>query len=270
MTHAAGIQMSSGPNVGANLIEAARLIDQAADAGAKLIVLPENFASMPMNEEDRLEIAESDGHGPVQDFLSSRARQHRVWIVGGTVPLLASVNGKTRAASLLFNDRGDRVARYDKIHLFDVELENGEQYNESGYIEAGSEIVVADTPFGRMGMSVCYDLRFPELYRSLLDQGAEILAVPSAFTEITGNAHWQVLVRARAIENLAYVIAPGQGGYHVNGRETFGDSMIVDPWGQVLDRLPRGSGIVSAELNRKRLEAVRTSLPSIYHRQLKS
>lgn len=270
MTHVAALQMSSGPNVGANLIEAARLIDQAADAGAGLIVLPENFSSMPLKEEDRLEIAESDGQGAVQDFLSSKARQHRAWIVGGTIPMLADENGKTRASSLLFNDRGDRVARYDKIHLFDVELENGEQYNESGYIEAGSQIVVADTPFGRMGLSVCYDLRFPELYRSLLDQGAEILAVPSAFTEITGRAHWEILVRARAVENLAYVIAPGQGGYHVNGRETYGDSMIVDPWGQILDRLPRGSGVVLAELNRKRLEAVRTSLPSIYHRQLKS
>ncbi|MDH5649756.1 MAG: carbon-nitrogen hydrolase family protein [Gammaproteobacteria bacterium] len=269
MTYAAGIQMSSGPNVGANLIEAGRLIDRAVQAGARLIVLPENFASMPVKEIDRLEVAEQEGVGPIQDFLASKARQHRIWIVGGTLPLKVDRDSKTTASSLLFNDRGDRVARYDKIHLFDVQLENGEKYNESGYVQAGSQIVVADTPFGRLGMSICYDLRFPELYRGLLDQGAEILVVPSAFTEITGRAHWEVLVRARAIENLAYVVAPGQSGYHINGRETHGNSMIVSPWGIILDRLPRGSGFVIAELDRKRLEANRTSLPSIFHRQFR-
>lgn len=261
--------MASGPNVGANLTEAERLIDQAVAAGAKLVALPENFACMPINDEDRLNIAEQDGSGPIQDFLATKARQHRIWIVGGTIPLLAETKTKTYASSLLYNDRGDRAARYDKMHLFDVELENGEQYNESTSIEAGTEAIVADTPFGRIGLSVCYDLRFPELYRSLLDQGAEVFVVPSAFTEITGKAHWEMLVRARAIENLAYIVAPGQGGYHVSGRETYGDSMIVSPWGVILDRLSRGSGIVVAELDRKRLATIRSSLPSIYHRHLK-
>lgn len=268
MTKAAAVQMASGPNVGGNLQEAGRLIAKAAGAGARLIVLPENFAIMPMKEDDRLDVAERDGAGPIQDFLSSRAREHRVWIVGGTIPLVADDPRKVRPACLVLDDQGKRVARYDKMHLFDVSLENGEQYNESRSQEAGTEVVVLDTPFGRMGLAVCYDLRFPELFRRMLDEGAELFAVPSAFTEMTGKAHWEILVRARAIENLAYVLAAGQGGYHVNGRETHGDSMIVSPWGYVLDRLPRGSGFVIAEIERARLESVRSSLPAIHHRRI--
>lgn len=265
----AGIQMASGPQVSANINEAARLIGQAVDAGADLIVLPENFALMPMKESDRLAVAEEDGSGPMQDFLAAQARAHRIWIVGGTIPFKTTQPGKVRAVSLLFDDKGERVARYDKIHLFDVKLESGEEYHESSCFEPGEDVVVADTPWGRLGMAVCYDLRFPELFRRMLDLGVEIFSVPSAFTEVTGKAHWEVLVRARAIENLAYVIAPGQGGYHVNGRETHGDSMIVGPWGAVLDRLGRGSGFVIAEWDRKRLETVRHSLPSIDHRRIR-
>ena len=264
----AAVQMASGPNVGANLIEAGRLINKAVAAGAQLVVLPENFALMALQETDRLAVMEKEGTGPLQDFLAQQAREHHIWLVGGTIPLVAQHERKVRSACLLFNDRGERVARYDKIHLFDVVLENGERYTESKFFEAGDKPVVVDTPFGRLGLAICYDLRFPELFRRLLDEGAEIFAVPSAFTALTGKAHWEILLRARSIENLAYVIASAQGGYHINGRETYGDSMIVSPWGEVLDRLARGSGWVSAELDRKRLEQVRESLPSIRHRRI--
>jgi deaminated glutathione amidase len=185
------------------------------------------------------------------------------------VPIAADNPDKVRAACLLFNDKGEQVARYDKIHLFDVELvDSKERYNESETIEPGQDTVVVDTPLGRLGLAVCYDLRFPELFRSMLDQGMELVALPSAFTAVTGSAHWDVLVRARAVENLCYVAAPAQGGYHVNGRETYGHSMIVDPWGVVLDRLVSGSGVVCADLDRKRLERVRKTFPAIQHRSL--
>jgi predicted amidohydrolase len=266
---AAAIQMASGPKVNANLTEARRLIAAAADAGAGLVVLPENFALMPMKEADRLEIVEPYGDGPIQKFLSSQARQHGIWIVGGTIPLKAEDKHKVSPACLVFDDKGEMVGRYDKMHLFDVILENGEKYNESVSQEPGNQAVVLETPFGRLGLAVCYDLRFPELFRRMLDQGAEVFAVPSAFTEITGRAHWEVLVRARAVENLAYVIAAAQGGYHVNGRETHGDSMIVNPWGKVIDRLPRGSGYVLADIDLQRMASIRSSLPSIQHRRIR-
>lgn len=270
MTAVAAIQMASGPNINANLLEADRLIGQAAAAGARLVVLPENFALMGMSEQDKVAVRERDGEGPIQSFLAQAAVRHGVWLVGGTVPMVAQDPGKVRAACLLYDDRGNRVARYDKIHLFDVHLpETGENYVESETIEPGSEVVVVDTPFGRLGLVVCYDLRFPELFRQMLDQGMEIVALPAAFTAITGRAHWEVLVRARAVENLCYVIAAAQGGYHVNGRETHGDSMIVDPWGVVLDRLPRGSGVVVASLDLERLANIRRTFPSVDHRRLR-
>jgi len=223
---------------------------------------------MPRSDVDRLAAVEKDGQGPIQEFLAAQARRHRVWLVGGTIPLAANSANKVRAACLLFNDRGERVARYDKIHLFDVSLDNGEQYLESRSFEPGDEVVVADTPCGKLGLAVCYDLRFPELFRRLLDRGAELFVVPAAFTAHTGKAHWEVLVRARAIENLAYVIAAAQGGRHANGRETHGDSMIVSPWGEVLARRTHGAGHASADCDRARLQAVRASLPSIRHRRL--
>lgn len=269
MNIAAAIQMASGPNLGANLTEASRLIASAASFGASLVVLPENFALMPMRESDRLEAAEPFGDGLLQEFLAARAREHGLWIVGGTIPIAADNKKKFSPACLVFNEKGENVARYDKMHLFDVKLENGEEYNESVSQEPGDKTVVIDTPFGKMGLAVCYDLRFPELFRRMLDDGAELFVVPSAFTEITGKAHWEVLVRARAIENLAYVIAADQGGYHVNGRETHGDSMIVGPWGVIHDRLARGSGIVTAELDLKRMVSIRNSLPSIRHRRFR-
>jgi len=268
VTRVAAVQMVSGPVVSENLDEAARLIDAAVADGAGLVVLPENFAIMPRSDADRLAAVEKDGHGPIQEFLAAQARRHRVWLVGGTIPLAANSADKVRAACLLFNDRGERVARYDKIHLFDVSLDNGEQYLESRSFEPGDAVVVADTPCGKLGLAVCYDLRFPELFRRLLDRGAELFVVPAAFTAHTGKAHWEVLVRARAIENLAYVIAAAQGGRHANGRETHGDSMIVSPWGEVLARLAHGAGYAIADCDRARLQSVRASLPSIRHRRL--
>jgi nitrilase len=266
---AAAVQMASGPNVSANLTEVGRLIDIAAQQGADLIVLPENFAIMPVEEAERIKAAEEFGSGPIQEFISSKAMHHKAWIVAGTLGLKSSSGDKIHSTSILYNDSGEVIARYDKMHLFDVSLENGEEYAESRIFEAGNNVTVADTPFGKLGIAVCYDLRFPELFRAMLDQGANIFALPSAFTSRTGKAHWEVLVRARAVENLAYVIAAGQGGYHVNGRETHGDSMIVNPWGEILDRLPRGSGVVVAGIDRDMQQRIRASLPSIDHRRIR-
>ena len=269
MSVVACVQMASGPNVGANLLEAERLIEEAVSQQAQLVVLPENFALMGKTEHDKIAAREQDGQGPMQEFLAEQSARHDIWLVGGTIPMVARDDNKILAACLVFDDTGRQVARYDKIHLFDVELvDSGDQYNESETIESGDEVVVIDTPFGRMGLSVCYDLRFPELFRQQLAAGMEIVVLPSAFTAITGRAHWEVLVRARAIENLCYVIAPDQGGYHLNGRETHGHSMIVDPWGTVLNSLARGPGVVCADVELERLNSARRNFPSIEHRRL--
>ncbi len=270
MTMVAALQMASGPNVNANLLEAERLIAKAAEAGAKLIVLPENFAHMGQQETDKLLIRETQGTGPIQDFLARQAARHQIWLVGGTIPLQAHDEHRVRASCLLYDDHGHLVARYDKIHLFDVHvIDSEEQYNESSAIEPGDTVTVVETPFGHLGLAICYDLRFPELFRAMLDQGMEILSLPSAFTAVTGKAHWETMLRTRAIENLCYVIAPAQGGYHASGRETHGDSMIIDPWGRIMDRLPRGSGIVLADLENQRLNDIRRQFPSIQHRHLR-
>jgi deaminated glutathione amidase len=264
----AAVQMASGPNIETNLTEAERLIARAAEQGAALIVLPENFSLIGLDERDKVRMCERDGVGKVQEFLSQQASRHRVWIVGGTIPIASNDPDRVCSACLVFDADGNRVARYDKIHLFDVTLEqSGEQYRESMTILPGNRVVVADSPFGRLGLAVCYDLRFPELFRAMLDEGVEIIAVPSAFTALTGKAHWEVLVRARAIENQSYVIAAAQGGYHLNGRETYGDSMIADPWGVVVDRLPRGAGVVCADIDRTYLERIRRSFPALSHRR---
>jgi predicted amidohydrolase len=269
VTTVACIQMASGPNVGANLLEAERLIGMAVDKGAKLAVLPENFAIMGKDESDKVAVRESPEGGPIQDFLSQQAVKQGIWLVGGTVPLQADVDNKIRAACLLYDDQGKRIARYDKIHLFDVSvLGSDENYTESETIEPGDRVVVADTPFGKLGLAVCYDLRFPELFRTMVDQGVEIIALPSAFTAITGKAHWETLVRARAIENVCFVMAAGQGGYHVNGRETYGHSMIVDPWGQIMNELANGSGLVCADIDLQRLRNVRRAFPCLEHRNI--
>lgn len=261
--------MASGPNVGANLLEAERLIGQAVEKGARLVVLPENFAIMGKEEVDKLAVRESGNGGPIQEFLSQQAARHGIWLVGGTVPMVSASPDKIRAACLLYDDQGRQVARYDKIHLFDVAvMDSDERYTESETIEPGDTPVVVDTPFGRLGLAVCYDLRFPELFRSMLDQGMDIIALPAAFTAITGKAHWELLVRARAIENLCFVLAAGQGGYHINGRETWGHSMIVDPWGNIMNELATGSGLVCADMDLERLHSIRRSFPCLEHRNL--
>lgn len=261
----AAIQMASGPYVAANLSEAERLIEIAVNMGAKLVALPEYFAIMGLKDTDKVAVREKEGSGPIQRFLSKTAKKHQVWIIGGSVPLECDNPEKVRNACLVFDDKGKQVARYDKIHLFGFE-KGQEHYQEKKTIEPGSKVVTVDTPFGKLGLSICYDLRFPELYRAMGD--VDIIAVPSAFTETTGKAHWETLIRARAIENLCYVIAPGQGGYHASGRETHGNSMIVDPWGVVQDRLPRGSGIVISSINTAYLKSLRKSLPALKHRKL--
>lgn len=261
----AAIQMASGPNVQANLEEADRLIELAASTGARIIALPEYFAIMGMKETDKVAIREREGDGPIQHWLSATAAKHRVWLIGGSIPLEASVPDKVRNTCFVYDKTGKQVARYDKIHLFNFSL-GGENFSEERTIEPGDKVVTVDSPYGRIGLSICYDLRFPELYRAMGD--VNIIVIPSAFTATTGKAHWEILLRARAIENLAYVLAPAQGGYHVNGRETHGDSMIVDPWGVVLDRLPRGSGVVVAGINPHFLETVRKSLPALANRTI--
>jgi deaminated glutathione amidase len=267
MFRVAAIQMASGPHVAANLQEAERLIALAAATGARIVALPEYFAILGMKETDKVAVREPDGRGPIQDFLAAQARRHRVWIVGGSVPLESAIEGKVRNSCLVYDQDGERVARYDKIHLFGFEM-GQERYSEERTIEPGNRVCVVDSPFGRIGISVCYDLRFPELYRAMGE--VDLIMVPSAFTETTGKAHWETLVRARAIENLAYVVAPAQGGYHVNGRETHGHTMIVDPWGVVLDRLPRGSGVVVAGVNPTYQAKIRKSLPALAHKALRS
>ncbi|EIJ36407.1 carbon-nitrogen hydrolase family protein [Thiothrix nivea] len=267
MTIVAALQMASGPQVQANLMEAGRLIKEAAGRGARLLVLPETFAMMGVHETDRVKIAEPYGNGPIQSFISQQAKQYGVWIVAGTIPVHSDNPDRPYAASILFDDKGKAVARYDKIHLFDVMLsENQEVYTESDTTTPGREPVIVDTPFGKLGMSICYDLRFPELYRRLSAMGAQILVIPSSFTELTGKAHWETLLRARAIENLCYVIAPGQGGYHVNGRTTYGHSMIIDYWGRIRGECDRGAGVVLAELDMDALEQTRKTFPVLSHR----
>jgi nitrilase len=264
----AAIQMASSPNVSANLLEAERLIGEAAESGAGLVVLPENFAFKGQHDRDMLTLCEDDD-GPLQGFLAQMAQRYGVWIVGGTIPMRASQGGKVRAACLVVDSKGNQVVRYDKIHLFDVHLvETDERYVESNTIESGDEVITVDTPFGVLGVAVCYDLRFPEMFRQLMDKGAEIFVVPASFTAMTGKAHWEILVRARAIENLAFVVAAAQGGYHISGRETHGHSMIVDPWGTVLTQAPRGTDFVSVELDREYQKTIRRTFPTIDHKRL--
>jgi deaminated glutathione amidase len=266
MIKIAAIQMASGPQVSANLNEAERLIEVAANQGAKLVALPEYFAIMGLKETDKVAVREEEGKGPIQSFLSKMAKKHKIWLIGGSVPLTSNFPNKVRNSCLVYDDKGKQVARYDKIHLFGLDLGN-EHYHEEKTIESGNSIQVVDTPFGKIGLSICYDLRFPELYRAMGE--VNMIVVPAAFTDTTGKAHWETLIRARAIENLSYVIAPAQGGYHLSGRETHGNSMIVDPWGVILDRLPRGSGVVIATMNPQYQQSLRTSLPALKHRTIK-
>src|SRR6202167_350610 len=263
------IQMTSSHIVADNLAAAGELLREAKDAGADIACLPENFAFIGLRDADKLQVAEADGAGAAQSFLSDTARQLKLWILGGTIVLRGDSDRRVANSSLLIDASGERVARYDKIHLFDVTIPGrDEQYRESTHVTPGRDPVIADTPVGKLGLSVCYDMRFPELYRELVSRGAEWLAMPAAFTVPTGRAHWETLLRARAIENLCYVVAPAQSGTHSSGRETYGDSLIVDYWGKVLSRLPTGTGVITAQIDLAKEAETRARFPALDNRRL--
>ena len=269
MGKVAAIQMTSGHVVEDNLAAAALLLREAKDLGADIACLPENFSFIGLKDADKLKVAEADGEGPIQDFLRDTARRLGLWILGGTTVIKGDSAARVANASLLIDDDGRRVARYDKIHLFDVAIPGREEkYLESNHVMPGREVVVADTPVGKLGLSVCYDMRFPELYRDLVARGAEWLAMPAAFTVPTGRAHWETLLRARAIENLCYVVAPAQSGTHTSGRETYGDTLIADYWGQVLSRLAKGSGVITADIDLAKQAETRARFPALDNRRL--
>lgn len=261
----AAVQTVSGTSVADNLLAAGALIEQAVARGARLVALPEYFALLGRKETDKVDACELPGEGPIQHFLAESARRHGIWLVGCSVPLKAPQAGKVFNSCLVYDDQGRQVARYDKIHLFELDM-GAERFSEARTIAPGREVVTLATPFGRIGLSICYDVRFPELYRAMGD--VDILFVPAAFTATTGAAHWETLLRSRAIENLAYVVAPAQGGLHANGRRTHGDSMIIDPWGAVLARLPTGEGVVCARIDPAARDRVKAQLPALAHRVL--
>lgn len=263
----AAVQTVSGPDVGRNLDDCAALIAEAAAGGARLVGLPEYFGIIGLRDRDKVAAREALDDGPIQRFLAEAAQRHKVWLIGGSVPLACDDPDKVWNASLVYDDAGNRVARYDKIHLFG--FDNGrEKYSEQRTIMHGSRVVAVDSPFGRIGLSICYDLRFPELYRAFGD--VDLIFVPSAFTETTGAAHWEPLLRARAIENLAYVVAPAQGGVHPNGRETHGHSMVIDPWGRILASRAKGPGVVFADIDPAQVRESRSMLPALTHRTLRA
>ena len=258
MTRVAAIQMVSGPELGPNLAAAERLIAAAAAAGARLAALPENFYLIGRHEGDKVKLREPDGSGPVQQFLSQTSRKHKLWIIAGTTPICAEDEKRVRGACLVYDEAGKRVARYDKVHLFRFDGGGRENYDETRTVEPGTRALAIASPFGRLALSVCYDVRFPELYRGLGE--FDVMFVPSAFTVPTGTAHWETLLRARAIENKAYVVAPAQGGTHAGGRRTYGHTMIVDPWGEILGMQEEGEGLVVAEIDLERIKDIRRRL----------
>jgi predicted amidohydrolase len=258
MTRIAAIQMVSGPELAPNLAAAERLVAAAAATGARLAALPENFYLIGRHEGDKVKLREPDGSGPVQDFLSTAAKKHRIWILAGTVPICAEDEKRVRGACLVYDEAGKRVARYDKMHLFRFDGGGRENYDETRTVEPGTRALAIASPFGRLALSVCYDVRFPELYRGLGE--FDVMFVPSAFTVPTGTAHWETLLRARAIENKAYVVAPAQGGTHAGGRRTYGHTMIVDPWGEILGMQEEGEGLVVAEIDLERIKDIRRRL----------
>jgi predicted amidohydrolase len=275
------VQLVSTADVQQNLRAAANLIRQAATAGAELILLPENFAVLDGGPLSQYAEREGDDTALLQHFLKDQAQTNQVFVIAGTMPMATRPlragesevetirDGRVRPASLVYNPEGEVIARYDKMHLFDVQVEDKQaQYSESKSFEAGDQVVLVDTPMGRIGLSICYDLRFPELYRRLLDGGAELLTVPSAFTKVTGEAHWEVLLRARAIENQCYVLAANHGGVHNAMRETFGHSMIVDPWGRILAEVEEGEGFACADIDLEALHELRAKMPVQSHRRL--
>jgi nitrilase len=258
--------MVSAPSVDENLATAGRLIAEAAARGARLILLPEYWPTMGMHERDKLALAEDAASaGPIQSFMSAVAREHGVWLIGGTLPMIAAQPDKVWNTTLVYGPDGVRVTRYDKIHLFSFN-KGAESYDEARTIAPGAQVATFEAPFGRVGLSICYDLRFPELYRAMGE--CALMAVPAAFTCTTGKAHWEVLLRARAIENQCYVLAAAQGGHHKNGRDTWGHSMLIDPWGEIKAELEEGEGIVVGDIEASHLRSVRQNLPALQHRKL--
>ncbi len=266
----AAVQMASGSNIKGNLQQAEKMIATTVEQGAQMVVLPENFGMIGVYPEDVVSCREKSGQGPLQDFLAEQSAKHSIHIIGGSIPMEADDAKKFRNVLLVYDPEGCCIARYDKIHLFDVTLpDKGERYHESDVIEPGDRVHVVQAGPVKLGLAICYDLRFPEMFRLLTDKGAEVIVLPSAFTAETGKAHWHALLKARAIENLCFIIAPAQGGYHVNGRETYGHSLIVDPWGNVLDEISSGSGFAMADLNLQQQWQVRDSFPVLSHRKFK-
>ncbi|MCX7120875.1 MAG: carbon-nitrogen hydrolase family protein [Gammaproteobacteria bacterium] len=264
MSMIAAIQMCSSDNVDENLFIVTQLITEAAENGAQLIVLPEMFSIMGKCPSDKIEVKENAGFGKAQNCLSDLAKKLNVWIIGGTIPIACDNKNKVRAACLVYNNKGESVARYDKINLFDVALSETESYRESDTVESGNETIVIDTPFGKLGLCVCYDIRFSNLFIELAKCGAEIIAIPAAFTVKTGEAHWELLMRARAVENFSYVIGACQAGIHSNGRQTYGHTLIVDPWGTVISELKEPSfGIAYAKIDLKKLHSIRKMIPTV-------
>jgi nitrilase len=263
----AAVQMVSTPDWPSNRAAAARLVAEAAAAGAGLVQLPEYFCTMGLRDTDKLALAEPAGDGPIQRFLADTAREHAIWLVGGTLPVKTAVEGQVLNRCCVYAPGGSEAAHYDKVHLF--AFDNGrESYDEGRTLRAGSEPVALQAGPLRVGLSICYDLRFPELYRALMTPPCDVICVPAAFTHTTGQAHWELLLRARAVENQCYVLAAAQGGAHPNGRRTWGHSMVVDPWGVVVDERAEGEGFVIAEVDTARLAQVRTQLPALAHRRL--
>lgn len=267
----AALQMVSGTDLPCNLAVAESLIARAVDSGAQLLVLPETFALFLASEQRTLGIEEAGDQPRVRGFLAAQASKHGVWLVGGTLPIVDARDPRPRAACLVYDSSGAEVARYDKLHLFDVEVADSRgRYRESDDYVHGTRVVVADTPVGRIGLSVCYDLRFPELYTALRAAGAELISAPAAFTAVTGAAHWQVLVRARAIETQCYLLAANQGGSHPGGRETFGHSAIIDPWGRVLAEQPQGEAVLLAQRDSAGQSVIRQNMPLASQRRFAS
>lgn len=258
----AAIQMCSSYDVDDNLLVAKSLIAKATANGAKLVVLPEMFAIMGMDQQAKIQVKESFGSGKIQDFLSHMAREYDIWLVGGTIPLACDEPNKVRAACLIYDESGEVVARYDKIHMFDVSVSATEGYQESATIQAGEDGIVVDTPLGKLGVAVCFDIRFPDMFTQMASLGAEIIAIPSAFTVPTGEAHWELLVRARAIDSFCYIVGACQGGTHPNGRNTWGHSMIVNPWGQIIaEQKENVPGVIEAQVDLVELHRIRKAIP---------
>lgn len=267
MPKIAALQMISSPSIEGNLKQVEVFFNEAKRQEVDLLVLPENFAFMGLQERDKLAIAEKYQQGTIQDKISALAKRYGLWVIAGTLPMKGAQE-RVRSSCLVYDNQGLCAARYDKIHLFDVRVSEQEAHQESATIEPGSDLVLVDTPVGRVGLTVCYDLRFPELYQALVAKGAEIFSIPSAFTAVTGLAHWEILLRARAIENLCYVVAPNQGGLHESGRQTYGHSMIVEPWGKIIAERDKGVGLVVAEIDLQCLKQVRRQFPSNEHHVL--